>query len=57
MAHTLAELAGLLGRRADVAEHLDEAVAVARAWEAPRWEAEARAGLREGRRHGGGPAG
>ena len=44
-------------RRAVVAEHLDEAVAVARAWEAPRWEAEARVGLREGRRHGGGPAG
>ena len=46
MAHTLAELAGLLGRRADVADHLEEAAAVARAWEAPRWEAEARAGLR-----------
>lgn len=41
VAHTLAELAGLLGRRAAVAEHLDEAVAVARAWGAPRWEAEA----------------
>ena len=41
VAHTLAELARLLGRRGAVAEHLDEAVAVARAWEAPRWEAEA----------------
>ena len=41
VAHTLAELARLLGRREAVAEHLDEAVAVARAWEAPRWEAEA----------------
>jgi hypothetical protein len=45
VAHTLAELAGLLGRRAAVAEHLAEAVAVAKAWEAPRWEAEARAAM------------
>jgi hypothetical protein len=36
VAHTLAELARLLGRHGAVAEHLDEAVAVARAWEAPR---------------------
>ena|GEM_PF-4980030 len=41
MAHTLAELARLLGRPAAVAEHLEEAVAVARSWQAPRWEAEA----------------
>jgi hypothetical protein len=34
VAHTLAELAGLLDRRAAVEEHLAEAVAVARAWEA-----------------------
>jgi hypothetical protein len=40
---TLADLARLLGRPAATAEHLEEAVAVARAWEAPRWEAEARA--------------
>ena len=45
VAHTLAELARLLGRPAAVAEHLAEAVAVARAWEAPRWEAEARAAM------------
>jgi hypothetical protein len=43
VAHTLAELARLLGRRAAAAEHLQEAVAVARAWEAPHWEAEAQA--------------
>jgi hypothetical protein len=43
VAHTLAELARLLGRPAAVAEHLEEAVAVARSWEAPHWEAEARA--------------
>jgi DNA-binding SARP family transcriptional activator len=43
VAHTLADLARLLGRPAATAEHLEEAVAVARAWEAPRWEAEARA--------------
>jgi hypothetical protein len=42
VAHTLAELARLLGRRAAAAEHFAEAVAVARAWQAPRWEAEAR---------------
>jgi hypothetical protein len=46
VAHTLAELAGLLGKRGAVAEHLDEAVEVARTWEAPRWEAEARAARR-----------
>ena len=45
VAHTLAELARLLGRRAAVPEHLAEAVAVARAWEAPRWEAEAHAAM------------
>jgi DNA-binding SARP family transcriptional activator len=43
VAHTLAELARLLGRDAAAAEHLEEAVAVARAWQAPRWEAEAQA--------------
>jgi hypothetical protein len=42
---TLAELARLLGRRTAVAEHLAAAVAVARAWEAPRWEAEAHAAM------------
>jgi hypothetical protein len=44
VAHTLAELARLLGRPAAVAEHLEEAVAVARSWEAPHWEAEALTG-------------
>jgi hypothetical protein len=48
VAHTLAELARLLGRRGAVAEHLDEAVAVARAWAAPRWEAEALAARHPG---------
>jgi hypothetical protein len=43
VAQTLAELAGLLGRPAAAAEHLAEAVAVARSWDAPHWEAEARA--------------
>jgi hypothetical protein len=43
VAYTLAELARLLGRP-EAAEHLQEAVAVARSWEAPHWEAEARAG-------------
>ena len=41
VAHTLGELAGLLGRRAAAAELFAEAVTVARAWEAPHWEAEA----------------
>ena len=50
VAHTLAELARLLGRREAVAEHLDEAVA--RAWEAPRWEAEALAVRRPAARLG-----
>ena len=52
VAHTLAELARLLDRRGAVAEHLDEAVAVARAWEAPRWEAEALAARRPAPRLG-----
>jgi DNA-binding SARP family transcriptional activator len=43
VAHTLGELAGLLGRRAAAEAHLAEAVEVARAWEARHWEAEARA--------------
>ena len=57
VAHTLAELARLLGRRAAATEHLAEAVAVAKAWEAPRWEAEARAALRSWRPRGGGTVG
>jgi hypothetical protein len=52
VAHTLAELARLLGRRAAVAEHLAEAVAVAGAWEAPRWEAEAHAAMGPAARRG-----
>ena len=44
VAHTLAELARLLGRSGAAAEHLEEAVAVARSWAAPHWEAAARAG-------------
>jgi hypothetical protein len=51
------ELGELLGRRAAATEHLAEAVAVAQAWEAPRWEAEARAALRSWRPRGGGTAG
>jgi tetratricopeptide (TPR) repeat protein len=43
VAHTLGDLALLLGRRAAAAEHLAEAVEVARRWGAPRWEGEARA--------------
>ena len=42
VAHTLAELARLLGRAEAAAEHREEAVAVARSWAAPHWEAEAR---------------
>jgi hypothetical protein len=45
VAHTMGELAGLLGRRAEAAELFAEAAAVARAWEAPHWEAEAGAAL------------
>jgi hypothetical protein len=45
VAHTLAELAHLLDRGDAAAEHLAEAVAVARAWEAPHWEADARAAM------------
>jgi hypothetical protein len=45
VAHTLAELAHLLDRGDAAAEHLAEAVAVARAWEAPHWEADARAAI------------
>jgi hypothetical protein len=45
VAHTMGELAGLLGRRAEAAEGFAEAVTVARAWEAPHWEAEAATAL------------
>lgn len=45
VAHTLGELAGLLGRRAVAAELFAEAVTVARAWAAPHWEAQARTAL------------
>jgi DNA-binding SARP family transcriptional activator/tetratricopeptide (TPR) repeat protein len=45
VAHTLGELAELLGRHAAAVEHLAEAVAVAQAWEARHWEAEARAAV------------
>jgi DNA-binding SARP family transcriptional activator len=41
VAHTLAELAGVLGRTATVEEHLAEAVAVAERWQAPVWRADA----------------
>jgi tetratricopeptide (TPR) repeat protein len=45
VAHTLGELAGLLGRRAAAAELFAEAVTVATAWSARHWEAQARAAL------------
>jgi DNA-binding SARP family transcriptional activator len=44
VAHTLADLARLLDRRAAAERHLEEAVEVARAWRSPHWEAEAAAG-------------
>jgi hypothetical protein len=49
VAHTLAEPARLLGRRGAAAEHLEEAVSIARAWQAPHWEAEALAARRPAR--------
>jgi hypothetical protein len=45
VAQTLGELADLLGRRGAAAEHFAEAVSVAQAWQAPHWEAGARAAL------------
>ena len=41
IAHTLGELAQLLGRTADAAEHITEAVAVADNWQAAVWHADA----------------
>jgi hypothetical protein len=49
VAQTLGELAHLLGRRAAAAEHYEEAVSVAKAWEAPHWEADARRSPPRGR--------
>lgn len=45
IAHTLGELAHLLGRTTVAVEHLTEAVAVAETWQAPIWEADARRAL------------
>jgi hypothetical protein len=45
VAQTLGELADLLGRRTAAAKHYEEAVSVAKAWEAPHWEADAGAAL------------
>jgi DNA-binding SARP family transcriptional activator len=62
VAHTLADLARLLGRTTAAEEHLAEAVAVAERWQAPVWRADARRALatlrtRQARRPGGsGPA-
>jgi tetratricopeptide (TPR) repeat protein len=42
IAYTLGELAQVLGRRADAADHFAHAVAVAQRWQAPHWHAEAR---------------
>jgi DNA-binding SARP family transcriptional activator len=42
VAHTLADLAVLLGRPEAAAEHLDEAVTVATRWQAPVWRTDAR---------------
>ncbi|MGJ6968367.1 BTAD domain-containing putative transcriptional regulator [Streptosporangium sp. G11] len=41
MAHTLGELALLLGRDEEAAEHLTHAMKVARRWESPLWERQA----------------
>ncbi|WP_344318767.1 BTAD domain-containing putative transcriptional regulator [Actinocatenispora thailandica] len=43
IAHTLGELALLLGRASDAATHFAEAAAIAERWNAPHWYAEARA--------------
>ncbi|MEU6408406.1 BTAD domain-containing putative transcriptional regulator [Microbispora sp. NPDC046933] len=45
VAHTLGELAQLLDRPEEAAEHFSHAVEVARRWNAPLWEREARAAL------------
>ncbi|WP_280842385.1 BTAD domain-containing putative transcriptional regulator [Kitasatospora phosalacinea] len=45
IALTLGELARHLGRTAEAAAHFRQAAEVARRWEAPGWEAEARAAL------------
>ena len=45
VAHTLADLARLLGRDVDAAEHLAEAIAVADRWAAPAWRRDARRAL------------
>ncbi len=45
VAHTLGELAVLLGRRDAAGAHFTEALAVARRWRAPHWTASARAAL------------
>jgi hypothetical protein len=45
IAHTLGELAHALGRTTTAAEHLAAAAAVAEAWQAPVWQADARRAL------------
>ncbi|MFG2692425.1 BTAD domain-containing putative transcriptional regulator [Kitasatospora sp. NPDC048407] len=46
VALSLGELARRLGRTAEAAEHFRHAAEVARRWESPSWEAQAREGLR-----------
>ncbi|WP_153542233.1 AfsR/SARP family transcriptional regulator [Actinomadura macrotermitis] len=46
VAHTLGELAVLLGRDDEAAAHFAQAAAIADRWNAPRWAAEARARMR-----------
>jgi hypothetical protein len=49
VAHTLGDLAQLLGRNDDAAAHFAQALAVAKRWHAPHWAANAQAAARQAR--------
>ena len=52
VAHTLAELARLMGRTAVAAEHLAQAITIAERWQAPVWRTDASRALAELRGRG-----